>query len=308
MSLSLTNANVLKGMNFNVEIKDIINIFPDAHLQPTPNSDTAYLNIPIEDQWLTVSRAQLTPRETALLQLMTDKATPTKAANDHVWFRRLFLGEKMSSQDLENQRIRIIQINLVSHDSSIPVDNWIDAFKTMFKQPFIDTFFINSHEAIAVERLGSKIYDNDNFLGISQALDSDFYCSSKIYIGQYWQDDNAIESLFTSERNLFKFQLQQNTSNRLFSISNSILKYYFKMRLSRDPLILKSNPELFNMPDAKKTITTLYQNGGNVSITAKKMFLHRNTLQYRIKKFQETTGFNLKNMDDLLFCYLLTFQ
>ncbi|WP_164510544.1 helix-turn-helix domain-containing protein [Levilactobacillus fujinensis] len=293
-----------------MELKDIISIFPDAQLQPTPNPDAAYLSLPVAAQWLNIPRTNLTSREITLLQLMIDKAAipRTKTANDHTWFRRLFLGEKVSQQQLKSQRVRVIQINLVSHDNSIPVNNWLDAFKTMFKQPFLDTFLINNHEAIAIEPLGSKIYDNDNFLGISQALDSDFYCSSKIYVGQYWQNDNTIEQLFTNERNLFKFQLQQNTSDRLFSISNSILKYYFKTQLSQNPLILKSDSELFNMPEAKKTITTLYQNGGNVSNTAKKMFLHRNTLQYRIKKFQETTGFNLKNMDDLLFCYLLTFQ
>ncbi|WP_158727525.1 helix-turn-helix domain-containing protein [Levilactobacillus enshiensis] len=293
-----------------MEIKDIISVFPDAKLQSTPNPDATYLSLPVAAQWLNIPRANLTSREVTLLQLITDTTTssPTKTANDHTWFRRLFLGEKVPPQKMKKQRVRVIQINLVSHDSSIPVDNWLDAFKTMFKQPFVDAFLVNDHEAIAIELLGSKIYDNDNFLGISQALDSDFYCSSKLYIGQYWQDDNTIDQLFTNERNLFKFQLQQNTSDRLFSISNSILKYYFKIQLSQDPLILKSDSELFNMPAAKKTITTLYQNGGNVSITAKKMFLHRNTLQYRIKKFQETTGFNLKNMDDLLFCYLLTFQ
>lgn len=293
-----------------MEINKLLSIFPNAELKDTPTSNENYLSIPIDSKWLTLSRKNLSSRETALLNLIIAD-TPlqnTNSANSHTWFRRLFLGEKHFQEPVKGQRVRIIQINLVSHDNSIPVNNWLHAFKTMFKQPFLDTFLVNNHEAIVVETLKDKMYDNENFLGISQALDSDFYCTSKLYIGQYWPNDDTIEQLFSNERKLFKFQLQQNTSERIFSISNSILKYYFEKQLSQDPLILKSNSELFNMPDAKKTVTILYQNGGNISITAKKMFLHRNTLQYRIKKFQETTGFNLRNMDDLLFCYLLTFQ
>ncbi|TGD19442.1 hypothetical protein EGT51_04540 [Levilactobacillus suantsaiihabitans] len=299
-----------KGNKHSMEINKLLSIFPNAELKDTPTSDENSLSFPIDSKWLTLPRKSLSSRERALLNLIIDE-TPLQnvnSANDHTWFRRLFLGEKCSQKQATESRVRIIQINLISHDSTMPVNNWLRAFRTMFKQPFVDTFLVNNHEAIVIEALKDKMYDNENFLGVSQALDSDFYCTSKLYIGQYWQNDDTIEQLFSHERKLFKFQLQQNTSERIFSISNSILKYYFEKQLSQDPLILKSHSELFNMPDAKKTVTILYQNGGNISITAKKMFLHRNTLQYRIKKFQETTGFNLRNMDDLLFCYLLTFQ
>ena len=53
-------------------------------------------------------------------------------------------------------------------------------------------------------------------------------------------------------------------------------------------------------------IISLYGNiEGNISSTAKELFMHRNTLQYRIDKFYDQTNLSLKNMDDLVLAYLL---
>jgi len=42
----------------------------------------------------------------------------------------------------------------------------------------------------------------------------------------------------------------------------------------------------------------------NISETAKEMFIHRNTLQYRLDKFTEKTGFDLKNYHSYITTYL----
>ena len=61
----------------------------------------------------------------------------------------------------------------------------------------------------------------------------------------------------------------------------------------------------FGEEDLSEIITNLWKNQGNVSSTAKDLFMHRNTLQYKLDKFQQVTHCNLKNMDDLFLCYLL---
>lgn len=57
--------------------------------------------------------------------------------------------------------------------------------------------------------------------------------------------------------------------------------------------------------DIQPIISALWKNQGNISSTAKDLFMHRNTLHYRLEKFFEQTGLSLKKMDDLIFCYLL---
>ena len=293
-----------------MEIGQIKAIFPAAKYQKTPIDDERYLNFPYGNQWLVLPAAELTTREIELLRLVVGDQSNDKTllANGHRWFRRLFLGEKATTKETIKKPLRIIQVQIINHDPAIAPAKWLEAFKSMFEQPLLDVFMISREHAIAIEQQTSKTFESEDFLGISQTLDTDFSCSSKLYVGQYWHDDDALAAVFAKERELFQFQVQQSTGRRVFSISNSILKYCFERQLSQNPLIVKSKHELRAIPDAQATITNLYQNGGNVSITAKKLYVHRNTLQYRIRKFQEATGFNLKNVDDLLFCYLLTLE
>lgn len=60
-----------------------------------------------------------------------------------------------------------------------------------------------------------------------------------------------------------------------------------------------------NVPDnldneTLTTINTFFENNLNVSETSRKLFIHRNTLVYRIEKLQKNTGLDIRNFDDAL--------
>lgn len=52
-------------------------------------------------------------------------------------------------------------------------------------------------------------------------------------------------------------------------------------------------------------INMLYKCDSNLAKTSKELFLHRNTLLYRMEKFHEQTDFDLKDRNDLVLCFLL---
>ncbi|MGN1314061.1 MAG: PucR family transcriptional regulator [Lachnospiraceae bacterium] len=60
-----------------------------------------------------------------------------------------------------------------------------------------------------------------------------------------------------------------------------------------------------NVPDRldEETLTTIqkfFENSLNVSETARQLYIHRNTLVYRIEKLQKETGLDIRNFDDAL--------
>lgn len=60
-----------------------------------------------------------------------------------------------------------------------------------------------------------------------------------------------------------------------------------------------------NLPDKldEETLTTIqkfFENSLNVSETARQLYIHRNTLVYRIEKLQKETGLDIRNFDDAL--------
>ena len=48
------------------------------------------------------------------------------------------------------------------------------------------------------------------------------------------------------------------------------------------------------------TLNKFFENNLNVSETARQLYVHRNTLVYRIERIQESTGLNLRSFDDAL--------
>lgn len=65
------------------------------------------------------------------------------------------------------------------------------------------------------------------------------------------------------------------------------------------------NAQIFNRKTARlfneemlRTIETFFDNSLNLSETARKLYIHRNTLVYRLEKIQRITGLDLRNFDD----------
>ncbi|MDD6667288.1 MAG: helix-turn-helix domain-containing protein [Lachnospiraceae bacterium] len=50
------------------------------------------------------------------------------------------------------------------------------------------------------------------------------------------------------------------------------------------------------------TIRTFFASGLNIAETARNLYLHRNTLVYRLDKFKRTTGLDLRDFDDAVKC------
>ena len=48
------------------------------------------------------------------------------------------------------------------------------------------------------------------------------------------------------------------------------------------------------------TINKFFENNLNVSETSRELFVHRNTLVYRIEKLEKSTGLDIRTFDDAL--------
>ena len=48
------------------------------------------------------------------------------------------------------------------------------------------------------------------------------------------------------------------------------------------------------------TVNTFFENSLNISETSRQLFIHRNTLIYRLNKLQRLTGLDVRNLDDAI--------
>lgn len=63
--------------------------------------------------------------------------------------------------------------------------------------------------------------------------------------------------------------------------------------------------DYYNDNDMRHTIKTFLEENQNVSMASKELYLHRNTLNQRLNKFEENTGFNVKKFIDGYLIYHL---
>ena len=60
---------------------------------------------------------------------------------------------------------------------------------------------------------------------------------------------------------------------------------------------MKNFARIFEHGDLMLAVDCFFENGMNISETARKLYMHRNTLIYRLNKIQKTTGIDLRNFE-----------
>jgi carbohydrate diacid regulator len=64
-----------------------------------------------------------------------------------------------------------------------------------------------------------------------------------------------------------------------------------------------------NLDQIIETLKTFYEANGSITEAAEKLFIHKNTLQYRLKRIKEDTGYDPRILPDATMFYVaLTFH
>lgn len=163
----------------------------------------------------------------------------------------------------------------------------------------------NEHEGILIEQEGIQLEDSLTFDQIVDTLMSDLYVKAKFFIGPYLESFQDLSSQYAAFMQLAKISASYSDHPVItyvdaipFQLVNQIPLEQCKQISS---LILK---EFKNDEGMLQTIRTFIQCNLNISLTAKKLYMHRNSLQYRIDKFFEKTGIDVRQFNQALTVYL----
>ena len=286
-------------MNFN----QFKSIYPSAFLTDDTKNDPNYLTFPYDNQWIHFDKKQLTSSEIQLLYLVFNKTVSNQNAGNPQSKWSEFLLDDQLHLPVETGVYRIIQFDINKKDTRFDKKLWLSSFKSFFKD-VQEAFFINDHYGLLIHRYSDYSITQDETIGILQTLDDDFSTKTSGYIGQHWPISIDFKRFFKEEQAIFFNQLKGN--KQVFSLPDVALSYYASDALSKSSIIQHLKKDLVSHPETKELITAIWLNQGNISLAAKYLFIHRNTLQYRLDRFYEESGFSLKNRNDLLLCYLLT--
>ena len=287
-----------------MKLKQLLNLYPQATVQQQPQNPDTYLNIKIDSQWFILPKENLSPTEVQLLKIFSDTKEASQSLNQrkHPWSDFLLRNGKLPQ--VKGKKVRFIQAFVTINDDNR--EEWANSFKTIFSNSDVcDSFWLTPQKYILVEQISNENYSQEDFAGIAETLDINLNTKTKFFIGNYWETTDQLISIFSEEQKITDYAVTKSNKTAI-SISQVAIDYWLNNYIKKSHLFSNYKKQLHLSDQMIKVITTLYNECGNISSTAKKLYIHRNTLQYQVEKFQHQTGLNLKNMNDLVFCYFLT--
>ena len=161
------------------------------------------------------------------------------------------------------------------------------------------------HTAALILRCGER--DEEEVFQMAQAIENTFAteANSPVYIGvgEPRKSLGQLRDSMREARRAIEVGRSFKSGQRVFRY-RSLLLERFCMDVPRD-MAAQYAQALFNRGTSRlfsdvmlQTIEAFFENSLNLSETARKLFIHRNTLVYRLDKIQKTVGLDLRDFDD----------
>lgn len=278
---------------------DFLKWFPQGRLQSNPNANENEVAIPISsNQWLLFKKSSLTKREQELISLLLEKES---AFDGGPWYDYLVHNRGKMPQNV--QKIQFVHCHLFHYENET-IGSWLEMMRTILPNRIAD-FQLSSQDYIFVLDQTRLVPVKDVLRDTLSAIEYDFSLTLTIQIGQIWPliFEESYFELFQAENALFTKWWEQVQHSNVHSFSHLFL-WGIGQKDFILPILTKKLHQLIESQDQLvDIIAALWENTAVVTKAAQQLYIHRNTLQYHIDKWEELTGLRLKDLTDLTLCY-----
>lgn len=169
-------------------------------------------------------------------------------------------------------------------------------------------FSIQDNEIVLIKDINDDIDSKDLkklARSIVDTLSGEFYTRAAVGIGTKAEDIREIGRSFKEARLALEVGKVFDTDNSIVSYDHlgiARLIYQLPSTLCEtflDEIFHKGTIETLDQ-ETLFTIQRFFENNLNVSETSRKLFIHRNTLVYRLDKIHKTTGLDLREFDQAI--------
>ena len=101
-----------------------------------------------------------------------------------------------------------------------------------------------------------------------------------------------VAKVFDTERTIVSYD-NLGIARLIYQLPTTLCKMFLKEVFKRGSIETLDQETLF-------TIQRFFENNLNVSETSRKLFVHRNTLVYRLEKIKKLTGLDLREFEDAI--------
>ncbi len=250
-----------------------------------------------------IDKNEITPRDASLLATFLmpyDVQFPVLTTEEQKWHDMIHSTETTIKFELKHP-YRFVYFSM--QENQIEPITFKDAIQELFSKQ-VPILWRNGHEGIIIEEQ-TMLEESIAYDQIIDILMSDLYVKISFFVGPFQDNMDHINHHYQS--------LISSAQTVLSHSKKSVVTYVDAVPYL---LIDQSDPELLteitqtilqeylNDDDTLKMIETFVHFNLNISETAKELYMHRNSLQYRLDRFYEKTGIDIRQFHQAMAVYL----
>ncbi|WP_079709093.1 PucR family transcriptional regulator [Paraliobacillus ryukyuensis] len=257
------------------------------------------------DEVIGINKTEITNKDKALLLTFLTPYNgvqqPTSEAEKY-WSSYLFHDQTFQRKQ-QSTTYRFIFFSL----SEPPVDvaDFQEAIYALFPK-HVPILWETPLEGVIIEEDKPPVDEEIDYTNIIDVFSSDFYLDLQLFISPFFSNISKANAYYHWLKKAY--ELSKHTNKKSVVDYTEIIPLLFKPSLTENDYKLMVDTVLQETREDEtllETIQTFLECNSNVSLTAKKMYMHRNSLQYRIEKFIEKTTIDVKQFTNAVSVYLI---
>lgn len=252
-----------------------------------------------------IEKQELNKKDQSLLRLFLTPyhgAHPPVTTREKSWYQ--LINEQEEPNFTQNPNLyRFILFNL-SEPLTDPTDFRTAIDGLYSTRPAI--VWVNQLSGIIIEE--ESIVDEDmlSYEEMIEVFTTDFYLDVQFYVGPYLSDLNKAHTYFAWIQDSFE-RINTFSTKPVMSYVTAIPYLLTTITDQTDGrfLIDAVLKDTADDEELLRSIQIFLECNSNVSLAAKELYMHRNSLQYRIDKFIEKTNIDVKQFENALAVYLI---
>lgn len=283
-------------------MKNIREWFPHAEVTDQANPPAGYVAIPLQaHQWLLLKEEELTEREKQLISWLGGE----EEVAPNPWYQYLIDGKGEVPQVIKKMQLVYCHI---SHSTAEGMASWLEMMQTLLPN-FRATLQLSGQDYVLILDQDQTLPVADILKDTVSAMEYDFNIRLSILVGQVWTEskDGKVSPVIRAEQAVFRAWIREGHQG-VYRFSQLYLWGIEQADLDLTPIKASLHQLIESQDQLQDIIVALWENGAVVTKAAQQLYLHRNSLQYKIDKWEELTGLQLKNLTDLALCYHLVLQ
>ncbi|SDJ89230.1 PucR family transcriptional regulator [Sediminibacillus albus] len=285
-------------------------IFPSlVRYQPenNPETETYQWYLTDDNQIIGIPEHELTNNEVNLLKTFLTPYQFTHSPMNQqelAWMDILFKDEKpdkLLSKPFETYRFIYFYLS----EANIDQDAFREAIEGFYPD-FVPILWENGNKGVIIEEgIQEEESGFTSYQQITDLLMSDFYMKVHLFVSPMFPDLVSAHTNYQRVKDWFHTAHKYNKNPVLTHVDAIPYLILDQTKQEKNCQIVTSVfQDTIDDKELLTTIQTFLECNSNATLAAKELYMHRNSLQYRVDKFIEKTGIDVKQFKGAITVYL----